>query len=98
MSHSPSNALPPRDLTADCRADPADAAKYAAYARIRRVQSRPHRKITVVLAGAGDYDEMNGGWHEFFPVDSPARTCALQLSNGHGVAIECIALAGNRPF
>jgi hypothetical protein len=54
--------------------------------------------MTVVLAGAGDYDEMNGGWHEFFPVDPPARTCALQLSNGHGVAIECIALAGNRSF
>jgi 2-iminobutanoate/2-iminopropanoate deaminase len=55
-------------------------------------------KMSVVLAGAADYDEMNGGWHKFFPVDPPARTCALQLSNGHGVAIECIALAGNRPF
>ena len=55
-------------------------------------------KMSVVLAGAADYDEMNGGWHKFFPVDPPARTRALQLSNGHGVSIECIALAGNRPF
>jgi hypothetical protein len=31
---------------------------------------------------------------EFFPVDPPARTtCALQLSNGNGVEIECIALS-----
>src|SRR5215468_5439073 len=35
-------------------------------------------KITVVLADAGDYDEMNRVWREFFPVDPPARTaCAL---------------------
>jgi 2-iminobutanoate/2-iminopropanoate deaminase len=52
-------------------------------------------KMTVVLADAGDYDEMNRVWREFFPVDLPARTaCALQLSNGIGVEIECIALAG----
>ena len=51
-------------------------------------------KMTVVLAAAGDYDEMNQVWREFFPVDPPARTtCALQLSNGNGVEIECIALA-----
>jgi 2-iminobutanoate/2-iminopropanoate deaminase len=51
--------------------------------------------MTVVLADAGDYDEMNRVWREFFPVDPPARTtCALQLSNGNGVEIECIALAG----
>jgi enamine deaminase RidA (YjgF/YER057c/UK114 family) len=55
-------------------------------------------KMTVVLADAGDYDEMNRVWREFFPVDPPARTaCALQLSNGNGVEIECIALAGERP-
>jgi len=36
---------------------------------------------------------MNRVWREFFPVDPPARTtCALQLSNGNGVEIECIAL------
>jgi 2-iminobutanoate/2-iminopropanoate deaminase len=52
-------------------------------------------KMTVVLADARDYDEMNRIWREFFPVDPPARTaCALQLSNGNGVEIECIAVAG----
>src|SRR5215467_14598327 len=46
----------------------------------------------------GHYDEMNRVWREFFPVDPPARTtCALQLSNGNGVEIECIALAGKSP-
>jgi 2-iminobutanoate/2-iminopropanoate deaminase len=55
-------------------------------------------KITVVLAESGDYDEMNRVWREFFPVDPPARTtCVLQLSNGNGVEIECIALAGKSP-
>jgi len=55
-------------------------------------------KMTVVLADAGDYDEMNRVWREFFPVDPPARAaCALQLSNGNGVEIECIALAGKGP-
>lgn len=50
-------------------------------------------KINVVLADIADYNEMNRVWREFFPVDSPARTtCALQLSNGNGVEIECIAL------
>ena len=55
-------------------------------------------KITVVLADGGDYDEMNQVWRKFFPVDPPVRTaCALQLSNGNGVEIECIALAGESP-
>jgi 2-iminobutanoate/2-iminopropanoate deaminase len=55
-------------------------------------------KVMVVLADAGDYDEMNRVWREFFPVDPPARTvCALQLSNGNGVEIECIAVAGTDP-
>ncbi len=54
-------------------------------------------KALVVLADERDYDEMNRVWQEFFPVDPPARTvCALQLSNGNGVEIECIALAGKR--
>jgi enamine deaminase RidA (YjgF/YER057c/UK114 family) len=52
----------------------------------------------VVLADDRDYDEMNRVWQEFFPVDPPARTvCALQLSNGNGVEIECIALPGKNP-
>jgi 2-iminobutanoate/2-iminopropanoate deaminase len=51
-------------------------------------------KMTVVLADSADYDKMNQVWREFFPTDPPARTtCALQLSNGNGVEIECIALA-----
>ena len=51
-------------------------------------------KINVVLADIQDYDEMNRVWREFFTVDPPARTtCALQLSNGNGVEIECIALS-----
>jgi len=55
-------------------------------------------KIMVVLADIRHYDEMNRVWREFFPVDPPARTvCALQLSNGNGVEIECIALAGKDP-
>jgi len=52
-------------------------------------------KVTIVLADGADYDEMNRVWREFFPAGPPARTtCALQLSNGNGVEIECIALAG----
>jgi 2-iminobutanoate/2-iminopropanoate deaminase len=52
-------------------------------------------KMNIVLADIEDYDEMNRVWREFFPVAPPARTtCALQLSNGNGVEIECIALGG----
>jgi len=55
-------------------------------------------KMTVVLADEADYDEMNRVWCEFFPHNPPARTaCVLQLSNGNGVEIECIALAGKDP-
>jgi len=55
-------------------------------------------KVMVVLADGRDYEEMNRVWQEFFPIDPPARTvCALQLSNGNGVEIECIALAGKNP-
>ena len=55
-------------------------------------------KVTVVLADTADYDEMNRVWREFLPVDPPARTaCALHLSNGNGVEIECNALAGESP-
>ena len=55
-------------------------------------------KMTVVLADSADYDKMNQVLREFFPTDPPARTtCAMQLSNGNGVEIECIALAGESP-
>jgi 2-iminobutanoate/2-iminopropanoate deaminase len=55
-------------------------------------------KVMVVLADGRDYEEMNQVWQEFFPFDPPARTvCALQLSNGNGVEIECIALVGKNP-
>ena len=55
-------------------------------------------KMTVVLADSRDFDEMNRVWREFFPTDPLARTtCTLQLSNGNGVEIECIALAGESP-
>jgi len=55
-------------------------------------------KMTVVLADSRDFDDMNRVWREFFPTDPPARTtCTLQLSNGNGVEIECIALAGESP-
>ena len=51
-------------------------------------------KINIVLADIQDYDEMNRIWREFFSVDPPTRTtCALQLSNGNGVEMECIALS-----
>ena len=52
-------------------------------------------KINVILADIRHYDEMNRVWREFFSIEPPARTtCALQLSNGNGVEIECIALSG----
>ena len=42
--------------------------------------------MTIVLADAGDYDEMSRVWREFFPINPPALTaCALQLSNGNRV-------------
>jgi enamine deaminase RidA (YjgF/YER057c/UK114 family) len=42
----------------------------------------------------GDYIFLSG----MGPVDPPARTaCALQLSNGNGIEIECIALGGKSP-
>ena len=55
-------------------------------------------KTLVVLADDRNYDEMNRVRQEFFPVDQPARTtCALQLSNGNGVEIECIAFVKKSP-
>ena len=55
-------------------------------------------KMTVVPAYSADYDEMNRVWREFFPTDPPARTtCSMQLGDGNGIEIECIALAGEGP-
>ncbi|HWB47961.1 MAG TPA: RidA family protein [Stellaceae bacterium] len=55
-------------------------------------------KLMIVLADGDDYAAMDRVWQEFFPVDPPARTvCALQLSNGNAVEIECIALAAGAP-
>src|SRR5262249_27880836 len=55
-------------------------------------------KMTVRLADEAADDEMNRVWCEFLPHNPPARTaCVLQLSNGNGVEIECIVLAGKDP-
>jgi enamine deaminase RidA (YjgF/YER057c/UK114 family) len=54
-------------------------------------------KMTVVLAGAGDYDEMNG-MARVLPGRPAGPHLRIAAQNGHGVEIECIALAGNRPF
>jgi 2-iminobutanoate/2-iminopropanoate deaminase len=56
-------------------------------------------KVTIVLADARDYDDINRVWREFVPPNTPpARSsCALQLSKGNGVEIECVALAGAAP-
>ena len=45
-----------------------------------------------------EYDVLNRLYRQYVPNAPPARTaCALQLSNGNGVEIECIALAGESP-
>jgi 2-iminobutanoate/2-iminopropanoate deaminase len=55
-------------------------------------------KVNALIYSMLEYENMNSVYREFFPVDPPARTaCALQLSNGNGVEIECIALAGKSP-
>jgi len=63
------------------------------FSALRGDPAAAHRR-----AESADYDEMNWVWREFFPTDPPARTTfALQLSNGNGVEIECIALARESP-
>jgi enamine deaminase RidA (YjgF/YER057c/UK114 family) len=48
----------------------------------------------VVLADIADFAEMDRVYHEFFPVDPPARTAwSMQLRFGNGCEIECVALA-----
>jgi 2-iminobutanoate/2-iminopropanoate deaminase len=51
-------------------------------------------RVHVVLADISDIDEMDRVFHEFFPVDPPARmTWSMQLRFGNGCEIECVALA-----
>jgi 2-iminobutanoate/2-iminopropanoate deaminase len=55
-------------------------------------------KVNALIYSMLEYDNMDSVYREFFPTDPPARTaCALQLSNGNGVEIECVALAGKSP-
>jgi 2-iminobutanoate/2-iminopropanoate deaminase len=55
-------------------------------------------KVNALIYSMLEYENMNSVYREFFLVDPPARTaCALQLSNGNRVKIECIALAGKSP-
>ncbi len=51
-------------------------------------------KVNVLIYSMLEYDNMNGVYREFFPVDPPARTvCGVQLSGGNKIEIECVALA-----
>ena len=51
-------------------------------------------KVNVLIDSMLEYDNMNGVYREFFPVDPPARTvCGVQLSGGNKIEIECVALA-----
>jgi 2-iminobutanoate/2-iminopropanoate deaminase len=51
-------------------------------------------RVHVVLADISDIEEMDRVFHEFFPVDPPARmTWSMQLRFGNGCEIECVALA-----
>ena len=90
----PVDPAPAGESRADRRSDPANLRNMAHMLESAGSGLDRIVKITIVLADIQDYDEMNRVWREFFPVDPPARTtCALQLSNGNGVEIECIALA-----
>jgi 2-iminobutanoate/2-iminopropanoate deaminase len=51
-------------------------------------------RIHVVLADIAHVPEMDRVYHEFFPVDPPARMVwSMQLRFGNGCEIECVALA-----
>ena len=55
-------------------------------------------RIHVVLADIADIEATEQVYHEFFPVDPPARMVwCMQLRFGNGCEIECIALAGDQP-
>ena len=52
-------------------------------------------KLNVLIYDMLEFENMNGVFKQFFPVDPPARTvCGVQLSAGMKIEIECIALAG----
>jgi 2-iminobutanoate/2-iminopropanoate deaminase len=52
-------------------------------------------RVHVVLADIAHMPEMDRVYHEFFPVDPPARTAwSMQLRFGNGCEIDCVALAG----
>jgi 2-iminobutanoate/2-iminopropanoate deaminase len=52
-------------------------------------------KLNVLIYDVLEFENMNGVFRQFFPVDPPARTvCGVQLSAGMKIEIECIALAG----
>ena len=52
-------------------------------------------KLNVLIYDMLEFENMNGVFKQFFPVDAPARTvCGVQLSAGMKIEIECIALAG----
>jgi enamine deaminase RidA (YjgF/YER057c/UK114 family) len=54
--------------------------------------------MTVVLADAGDYDEMNRVWREFFlSTRRPAPPAPCSSATATASEIECIALAGESP-
>lgn len=51
-------------------------------------------KLNVLIYDMLEFENMNGVFKQFFPVDPPARTvCGVQLSAGMKIEIECIALA-----
>lgn len=51
-------------------------------------------KLNVLIYSMLEYDNVNSVFRKFFPKDPPARTvCGVQLSGGHKVEIECIAVA-----
>jgi enamine deaminase RidA (YjgF/YER057c/UK114 family) len=51
-------------------------------------------RVHVVLADIAQMPEMDRVYHEFFPVDPPARMVwSMQLRFGNGCEIDCVALA-----
>jgi 2-iminobutanoate/2-iminopropanoate deaminase len=52
-------------------------------------------RVHVVLADIAHMPAMDRVYHEFFPLDPPARMVwSMQLRFGNGCEIDCVALAG----